>query len=226
MRVWVCIAADGGALMEPPQDSPPTPGRSELDELVPRVYEELRAAARRYLRQQSPGFTLRPTDMVNEAILHMMQFGQGNWQSTEHFRAIATHKIWQVLVDYLKRKYARKRGGAKRDVVRPAPSDAASPFPEPSSSAAVGPWHRVSIDSVAVDWNDRTIDLLDIAEAIEALEAESQRYAEIVRLRWFGGLKHQEIADHLGISLSTVEKDFRYASAWITRRLTEMGGGD
>jgi RNA polymerase sigma factor (sigma-70 family) len=216
--------------MNPQPSNPNDAKRAELDELVPRVYEELRAAARRYLRQQSPAFTLRPTDMVNEAILHMMQFGQGGWQSTEHFRAIATHKIWQVLVDYLKRKYARKRGGAKRRVSDSdegqGPQKTSSAAADPAIAGAPGPWQRVSIETVAVDWNDRAIDLLDIAEALEALEQESKRYAEIVRLRWFGGLKHQEIADYLGVSLSTVEKDFRYASAWISRRLTESSGGD
>ena len=183
------------------------------EELVPLVYEELRALARRYFRQQRPGLTLRPTEIVHEACLHLMQHARGQWQSPQHFRAVATKKIWQVIIDHLRRRRARKRGGPQRR----RPDDDGSP------RTGVEAWQRVPLDSITVDWRDRAVDLLDLAEALEALAAESRRPSEVVMLHWFGGLTYAEAAGVLGVSASTVEKDFRYALAWLNRRLAGTG---
>ncbi len=198
--------------MKPPNDEQ----RAATDELVPLVYDELRKVAQHYFRNQPPGFTLRPTDMVDEACLHLIQHSHVQWQSPEHFRAIATKKIWQVIVDHLKKRHAQKRGGAARRA-------AAAAEPTSADRPADG-WQRVALETISVEWRDTTVDLLDLADALAALAAESERVHDVVTLHWFGGLTYAEVARYLGVSASTVEKDFRYALAWLNRRLS--GGPD
>ena len=193
------------------------PGSTE--ELVPLVYQELREVARRYFLSQRPGFTLRPTELVNEACLHLLRKSPGPWNSAEHFRAIATRKIWQVVVDHLRRRHAAKRGGA-RGRARPADTTEAGEQPGgPSAVDSRDAWRRVPLESVCVEWHDRRLELLDLADALEELTQEHARLGEVVMLHWFGGLKYADVADLLGVSPSTVEKDFRYALAWLNRRL-------
>lgn len=173
-----------------------------IEALVPLVYEDLRAIAHAYFRRQPPSFTLRPTEIVNEACLHLLRHGPAECDSPQHFRAIATRKIWQVIIDHLKRRHARKRGGAGI----------------PGSTPAVAA-QRVPLDTVSVEWGDRLASLLDLAETLEALEQESKRLHDVVLLHWFGGLAHPDVARVLGVSESTAEKDWRYAIAWLNRRL-------
>lgn len=180
------------------------------DVLMPAVYEELRRIARQYLRRRHVGLTLRPTELVHEAFLHLYEHGRGQWRSPEHFRAVATRKVWQVVVDQLRRRYARKRGG------------------KPAAERGDGnrTWRRVPLEAVTIEWGDRVVDLLDLSDALEALRAESERLHDVVMLHWFGGLPHADVAACLGVSASTAEKDFRYALAWLNRRLTrEEAGG-
>ena len=190
------------------------------------AYQELRQVAQRYFHMQRPGFTLRPTELVNEACLHLIQHGKCEWQSLEHFRAIATKKIWQVVVDHLRRRYAGKRGGPRRTPPASAKNDnaedtdTATLLPAPAQDAG---WRRIPLDAVQVEWQDRTVEILDLADALDALEAESSRLREVVMLHWFGNLKYAEVAKALGVSPSTAEKDFRYALAWLNRRLAGTG---
>jgi RNA polymerase sigma factor (TIGR02999 family) len=179
--------------------------RAVTEELMTLVYDELRQIAQSYLRRQPPGFTLRPTEMVNEACLNLIQHSDYDWQSPEHFRAIASRKIWQVVVDHVRRRNAQKRGGTPRRRLE---------------ANAARDWQRVPLEAVAVEWRDRTVDLLDLADAMEDLRGESGRLADVVTLHWFGGLRYADTAKVLGVSVSTVEKDFRYALAWLNRRLT------
>lgn len=201
--------------------SAPEQARPSLtDEFVPLVYDELRAIAHAYFRKQPASFTLRPTELVNEACLQLLRHGSGEWQSTEHFRAIATKKIWQVIVDHLKQRYAQKRGGIPRAAFRPVGAAEIAPGGAPASPANVARHRqRVPLESVCVEWRDHTVDLLDLADALEDLAAESRRLRDIVMLHWFGGLTYAEVAQILSLSASTVEKDFRYALAWLNRRL-------
>ncbi len=200
--------------MEPPSDNQ----RATTEALMAIVYDELREVAQGYFRKQPPGFTLRPTDMVNEACLNLIQHARVKWQSPEHFRAIATKKIYQVLVDHLRERNARKRGGSWRRP--PATVDTS----ESAAGTVAGKppprnWKRVPLDSIAVEWRDRVVDFLDLADALDDLARESRRLCDIVTLHWFGGLTHADTGRVLGVSTSTVEKDFRYALAWLNRRL-------
>lgn len=191
--------------METPDDK-----HAATEDLVPLVYQELREVARRYFRNQRPGFTLRPTELVNEACLHLLQHAPGPWNSPEHFRAIATRKIWQVIIDHLKRRHADKRGGG-----RPTPGSQTPSAPSAPSKR----WQRIPLESIRIEWHDRQIELLDLADALHHLAQEHPRLSEVVMLHWFGGLKYADVAGLLGVSASTVEKDFRYALAWLNRRL-------
>jgi len=180
--------------------------------LMPLVYDELRGVAERFLRRQPAGFTLRPTELVHEACLHLMQHGNANWTSTGHFRAIATHKLWQVVVDQVRRRCAAKRGGGPAHSASEPPGTSGTPPP-------AAPRPHVTAEPVTVEWRDRDVDLLDLADALAGLAEESRRLHDVVMLHWFGGLTHAEVAAHLGISASTAEKDFRYALAWLRRRM-------
>jgi RNA polymerase sigma factor (sigma-70 family) len=202
-------------------------GKSATEELVPLVYQELREAARRYFRRQDPDFTLRPTDLVNEACLHLLRHAPGPWTSAEHFRAIATRKIWQIVIDHLKRRHAAKRGGGhKRAPTESAASDATDAAAVSDAPRAPKPddaWHRIPLEAVRVEWHDRQLELLDLAEALDELAQQHARLNDVVMLHWFGGLKYADVAQVLGVSASTVEKDFRYALAWLNRRLEGAG---
>ena len=187
--------------------APENPKQALTEELLPLVYDELRKAARRYFRRQPPGFTLRPTELVNEACLHLLKHAGGRWTSPEHFRAIATVKIWQVVVDHIRKREAAKRGG------RAYPGPAASREPEERR-------RRVALDAIEVPWHDRTVDLLDLADALHALGAESGRLREVVMLHWFGDFNYTDVGRLLGVSASTTERDFRYALAWLNRKLS------
>ena len=215
-------------------------GTPDARALMPLVYDELRGVAERLLRRQPANFTLRPTELVHEAWLHLIRHAHVNWTSAAHFRAIAAHKLWQVVVDHLKHRYAQKRGGlapagAARATALPtasasadgtalseAPAAVAKTAAVAAPDAAVMPRaKRVPLERVAVEWHDREVDLLDLADAMADLAAESRRLHDIVMLHWFGGLKHAEVAEQLEISQSTAEKDFRYALAWLRRRLAQ-----
>lgn len=184
------------------------------DGLWVQAYEELRVLASRYLSRQGQGFTLGPTEIVHEAFLHLIEHGRNDWTDVTHLRAIATCKMWQIIVDYLKRRRAAKRGG----LVRHRTSlESQRDIGEPD--AGIRGWKRTPLDLVTIEWHDRNVDLLDLADALDDLAAESRRLRDVVKLHWFGGLTHAEVAQVLGLSASTVEKDFRYALAWLNRRL-------
>ncbi len=203
--------------MDPRRDEKP----AGTEELVPLVYDELRRVARGYFRNQPPGFTLRPTEMVDEACLHLMQHGRDEWTSAEHFRAIASKKIWQVVVDHVRKRRAAKRGGGRTvPLVEPdLPGDEAAALDDAKN------WQRIPLEAVEVEWNNRVVDLLDLADALEALRLESRRLSDVVQLHWFGGLPYTDVAGYLNVSASTVERDFRYALGWLNRRLSGASGG-
>jgi len=185
-----------------------------VQDLIPQVYDDLRRMARWFFRKQQPGFTLQPTELVNEACIQLMTRSGSNWQDADHFRAVATRKIWQVLVDHIRRRNATKRGGPGTTSAKTGSAN-----PDDNARRPAEPWQRVPLDSVAIDWHDRTVDLLDLADSLDALGAASQRLREVVMLHWFSGLTYSQTGRILGISASTAEKDFRYALAWLNRAL-------
>ncbi|GJM25158.1 MAG: extracytoplasmic sigma factor ECF [Phycisphaerae bacterium] len=195
------------------------PDRESSEALMEVVYDELRDVAERYFRRQPAGFTMRPTEIVHEACMHLMQHGNIEWTSANHFRAIAIRKIWQIIVDHLKKRQAKKRGGA--GVVQPSKYSS-----DPGSELASKErgWKRIPLEHVTIEWRDRAVELIDLADLLSALREESSRLHDVVMLHWFGGMTHAEVAEELDVSTSTAEKDFRYALAWLNQRLEQTNG--
>ena len=164
------------------------------DHLLPLVYGELRAMAASYLRQERSGHTLQPTALVHEAYLRLVDQTKVEWQSRAHFIAVAAEAIRRVLVDHARKRKAAKRGND----------------PE-----------RLTLSGVDVLPERAEIDLLALDEALERLATWQDRQAQVVKLRFFGGLSWDDIAYVLGASRSTVTQDWTFAKAWL---LSELAG--
>jgi RNA polymerase sigma factor (TIGR02999 family) len=166
------------------------------DELFPQIYGELRRVARRYLNHERGNHTLQPTALVHEAWLKMQKEQGAAWQGRTHGLALGAQAMRRLLVDHGRHHKRKKRGGG----VEPVPLD------DLFTAVATGP---VPID-----------DLLVLETALARLEAEDPRAAQVVILRFFGGMSNPEVAQHLGLSLRTVEGDWSHARAWLKRELT------
>lgn len=163
-----------------------------LDRLTPLVYEELRRQATRYLRRERPGHTLQTTALIHEAYLRLVDAQDVEWQNRAHFFAIAANLMRRVLVDHARRRGADKRGGSQI---------------------------RVPLDEAAAVADETDIDLLAIDEALNRLAAIDEQQARVVELRFFSGLSVEETAAALGVSTTTVKRDWRVARAWLRREI-------
>jgi RNA polymerase sigma factor (TIGR02999 family) len=170
---------------------------SVADHLLPLVYDELRARARRYLRSGRPGDTLQPTALVHEAYLRLVGRPPDGWQGRTHFFAVAAIAMRQILLDHAKHHGREKRGGGMQ---------------------------RVTLEDAVAPTTGPDVDLLALGQALERLAALSERQARIVELRFFGGLTVEEIAEVLGVSKRTVEGDWTFAKAWLRAELSKGGG--
>jgi len=163
-----------------------------LAKLTPLVHEELRRLARHYMRRERPDHTLQPTALVNEAYLRLVDAHQVHWQDRHHFYGVTARLMRQVLVDFARSRGYQKRGG-----------DA----------------HRVELDPSSALVEPRSEGLLALDDAISALTEVDARKAQVVELRFFGGLSVDETADILHVSPDTVKRDWRLARAWLRRAL-------
>lgn len=161
-----------------------------LDDLMPRVYAELRQLAARYLRHERPEHTLQPTALVHEAYLRLVDQGNPSFQSRSHFFGVAAHLMRQILVDYARRRQAGKRAG-----------------------------RRVSLDEAVTLASGHGGALLALDEALSKLQEFDVRKCRAVELRYFGGLKVEEIARALDVSPATVQRDLRMAEAWLHHQM-------
>lgn len=169
--------------------------RTVLNELVPLVYDELRAIARRKLRSERAGHTLTTTALVHEAYLKLVQIDRIQWQSRAHFFAIAAQAMRQVLVNHALRRKRIKRGGGVRHI----PLEEAAGLP-------VGEADRI----------------LALDAALEKLAIRNPRHARIVECRFFGGLGIEETASALEISPATAKRDWTLLRAWLRRELEDV----
>ena len=164
-----------------------------LDELAPLVYQELRQLAARELRRERPDHTLQSTALVHEAYLRLIGQRRVQWQNREHFFAIAAQIIRRILVSYARGRNSFKRGGTSIRV----------PFEESLASAACS-----------------NLNLQELDDALSTLSGIDPQQGRIIELRFFGGLSIQQTARVLGISTSTVTRDWNLARAWLHRALT------
>jgi RNA polymerase sigma factor (TIGR02999 family) len=164
-----------------------------LEQLVPLVYAELRRLARSHLRGERREHTLQTTALVNEAYLRLVEQKQVRWQNRAHFLAIAATQMRRILVDYARRRQYQKRGGGAPQVTL---AEA-----EPLS-------------------DERAPDLVALDEALQSLAEVDPRRSQVVELKFFGGLSIEETAGVLGVSTTTVERDWTIAKAWLHKTLT------
>jgi RNA polymerase sigma factor (TIGR02999 family) len=163
-----------------------------LEKLTPLVYEELRRLAHRYMEGQRSDHTLQTTALVNEAYLRLADQGRPSFANRSHFFAVAAKAMRQILVNHAKAAQRQKRGGGATKV-------------DLGEAAPVSPEEPKAI--------------LDLNDALERLATLDSRKAQVVELRYFGGLKQEEIAEVLKISIVTVRRDWVFARAWLYSEL-------
>jgi RNA polymerase sigma factor (TIGR02999 family) len=200
----------------PPDASPggPTPEVSRLlrlwsagdesapERLLPLVYGELRAIAAAQMRSERSDHTLQPTALVHELFLRLEQGRPVAWNDRRHFFRLAAQAMRRLLVDFARRRLAERRGGEFARVTLGHADEAAS--------------------------NQRPEEIVAMDAALAQLAALDPRQAEVVELRVFSGMTMDEIAAALDLSLSTVEREWRAARAWLRRELEPKrreGGG-
>ena len=165
------------------------PGAS--DKLAGMVYRELHDLAVHYMRGERSDHTLQPTALVHDAYLRLIDQRHVSWQNRAHFYGIAAQAMRRILVDHARRKHSAKRDGGE----------------------------RVTLDESVVDAADKSIDLLALDDALQQLAALDARQAQVVELRFFGGLNIEECAEALGVSVATVNRDWTMARAFLRRQM-------
>ena len=169
-----------------------------LDQLTPLVYGELRRLAGRYMRLEQAGPSLQPSALVHEAYVRLVDAGDVNWQDRVHFYAVSARIMRRILVDHARARTAAKRGGGAQ---REAHSTA------------------IDFDELPAVDASRDEELCAVNDALEALRALDERRAQVVELRFFGGLSVEETAQALNISAPTVMRDWKVARLWLMREL-------
>ena len=165
-----------------------------LNELLPRIYAELRSLASNYLnREYRKNHTLQPTALVHEAYLRLVNQKTARWESRSHFFGAAANVMRQILVDHARSQKAEKRGGEHE---------------------------RIQLEeSIVIQSNEKSFELLALDEALEELAKFDAQKSKIVELRYFGGLSIEETAQVLRVSEITVKRHWRVAKAWLYGRL-------
>ena len=163
-----------------------------LAELTPLVYEELRRLAHRQMGAERPDHTLQTTALVNEAYLRLADQTNPLWQNRAHFFAVAARAMRQILVSYARSQRSQKRGGG-----------------------AV----KVELDDTALVSPEDSREIVDLHEALERLATLDSRKAQVVELKYFGGLNYDEMAEVLKISRITARRDWEFAKLWLYTEL-------
>src|SRR4051794_28362307 len=163
-----------------------------LEALMPLVYNELKRLAGSYLRRERPDHTLQSAALVNEAYLRLVDQTQTQWQNKAHFYGIAAQMMRRVLADHARGHNAVKRGAG---------------MPE------------LELDEAMAQAQSRSVDVIDLEEALQKLEKLDPQQGRIVELRFFSGLSIEDTANVLGISPATVKRDWAAARAWLFREV-------
>jgi RNA polymerase sigma factor (TIGR02999 family) len=167
---------------------------SALSALTPIVYEELRKLAAANLAQERHDHTLQPTALLHEAYLKLVDHKQDHWHGRAHFYAVASHIMREILIEHARKRRAIKRGRGQT---------------------------RISLEDAMTYAPEKPDAILALHDALQELARQDQRKAQLIELRYFGGLSGPEIANVLNISISTITRDCRIAEAWLQRYLTK-----
>jgi RNA polymerase sigma factor (TIGR02999 family) len=179
-------------------DDEPAEEAQPAAELLPALYKELRRLAAALTAQRGPGQTLTPTALVHEAYLRLVKDQDPGWEGPRHFFGAAARAMREILIEQARRKARHKRGGG----------------------------HRIEL-AEGLAWIEPPADnVLALDEAISQLQVEDPRLAEIVMLRYFSGLTVDETASVVGVSVSTLTRDWRYARAWLAGFLGQSWAPD
>jgi RNA polymerase sigma-70 factor (ECF subfamily) len=165
-----------------------------LHRLIPRVHGELHSLARRYRRREHREHTLQTTALVNEAYLRLVDCDRVRWQDRAHFFAVCARVMRRILVDYARSQHRAKRGGGARPI---------------------------SIEGLVPLAAESSTDLVAVHDALTRLAQIDPRKADIVELRFFGGLSVEEAAEVLHVSPGTIKRDWSLARAWLRRELAQ-----
>jgi len=163
-----------------------------LQKLVPLVYEELHAAARRYMARERRGHTLQTTALIHETYLRLVDVRQVKWQNRAHFLAICAQLMRRILIDFARSRGYKKRGGATP---------------------------HVDFDEALVVTSQPDTNLLALDDALNRLALQDARKSRVVELRFFGGLGVKETAEVMKVSTDTVMRDWKLAKVWLLRDL-------
>jgi len=164
-----------------------------LEELPPIIYAELHRMARRYIRRERAGHTLQPTALVNEAYIRLIDWKNAKFDNRAHFFGVSAQLMRRILVDF-----ARKQPKSKDT-----------------------PIYKVSLDEAVAVSNEKDADLVALDEALDELASFDERKARIVELKFFGGLKTDEIAQLLGVAEITILREWQKAKAWLYLELNK-----
>jgi len=173
--------------------------QTALEQLTPRVYDELRRIAGRFMQDERPGRTIQTTALVHEAYLKLIDVTNVDWQHRAHFFAVSAQIMRRILLDRARRRVAAKRGGA-------AP--------------------RLNLDEVPDLGAGRARELIALDDALNALAKVDPRKARVIELRFFAGLSVEETAEVLKVSADTVLRDWRLARAWLLAELGDTQNGN
>ena len=174
-------------------------GRRSSEELLPLVYEELRALARSRMAREVPGQTLQATALVHEAYLRLVGDADPGWNGRGHFFGAAALAMRRILVEQARRKGRLKHGGGQR---------------------------RLDVDDAVLAIEPPDADVLAVDQAVRRMEREDPRKGRIVDLRYFAGLTAKETAEVMGLSLGTIEREWRFIKAWLQTELAARRGGE
>jgi RNA polymerase sigma factor (TIGR02999 family) len=168
--------------------------KEALERLTPLVYGELRRMARRFMRRERHDHTLQTSALINEAFLRLVDYRQVDWQNRAHFFGIAAQMMRQILIDHARSHARARRGGGLR---------------------------QVSFEETAIVSVERAAELIALDDALNALAALDLSKSRIVELRFFGGLTNEEVGEVMGMSLRTIEREWRKAKAWLRREISK-----
>jgi RNA polymerase sigma-70 factor, ECF subfamily len=169
--------------------------RAAAEELLPRIYHELRAIAHRYMQHERRDHTLESTALVHEAFLRLVGADEIQWQNRAHFVGVAARAMRQILVEHARTRATSRRGGARR---------------------------REALDDVVDLYESRACDLLALDAALSRLAMIDEAQSRMIELRFFGGMTMEQTAEALGCPLRTLEREWNLARAWLRREVGEV----
>lgn len=167
--------------------------QAALDQLVPLVYDELHRKAHYYMRQERPDHSLQTTALVNEVCLRLIDAKAITFNDRAHFLAVCANMMRRILVDHARSRQQQKRGGE---------------------------YQKVALDEALMVSNQSSVDLPALDEVLQRLDGFAHRKAQVVELRYFGGLTVKETAAVLKVSEDTVMDDWKFAKAWLLKELS------